>query len=349
MTERHILVVAHTGRDESLEAAVTVCRLLGDAGLTPVVAADSVDDLREATGGAELRVLADAGQPGESGVDAAPGVAVGDIELVIVLGGDGTILRAAELVRGGSAPLLGVNLGHVGFLAESERDSLAEAVARVLSRDYLVEERMTLSVRVKVDGEVIWQTWALNEATVEKASRERMLDLAVAVDGRPLTSFGADGVVMATPTGSTAYAFSAGGPVVWPSLDALLMVPLSAHALFARPLVVGPNSSLAVDVLDRTGATGVLWCDGRRAFDLPAGARVVARRSSTPVRLARLHPGPFTDRLVHKFALPVHGWRGGADAEPPATGAITVPRASAGASGADADAAAGEGAEGDAS
>lgn len=342
MTERHILVVAHTGRDESLEAAVTVCRLLGDAGLTPVVAADSVDDLREATGGAELRVLADAGSDSAgsasagaaaAGASAAGAVAVGDIELVIVLGGDGTILRAAELVRGGSAPLLGVNLGHVGFLAESERDDLAEAVARALSRDYLVEERMTLSVRVKVAGEVIWQTWALNEATVEKASRERMLDLAVAVDGRPLTSFGADGVVMATPTGSTAYAFSAGGPVVWPSLDALLMVPLSAHALFARPLVVGPNSSLAVDVLDRTGATGVLWCDGRRAFDLPAGARVVARRSSTPVRLARLHPGPFTDRLVHKFALPVNGWRGGADAESPATGVITVPRASEGAEG----------------
>lgn len=331
MTERHILVVAHTGRDESLEAAVTVCRLLGDAGLTPVVAADSLDDLREATGGAELRVLDD-----DAATEAT--VAVGDIELVIVLGGDGTILRAAELVRGGSAPLLGVNLGHVGFLAESERDSLTEAVARALSRDYLVEERMTLSVRVKVGGEVIWQTWALNEATVEKASRERMLDLAVAVDGRPLTSFGADGVVMATPTGSTAYAFSAGGPIVWPSLDALLMVPLSAHALFARPLVVGPNSSLAVDVLDRTGATGVLWCDGRRAFDLPAGARVVARRSSTPVRLARLHPGPFTDRLVHKFALPVNGWRGGADAEQPATGAIALPRASEGAGASEGDA-----------
>ncbi|MFN3708089.1 NAD kinase [Microcella sp.] len=331
MTERHILVVAHTGRDESLEAAVTVCRLLGDAGLTPVVAADSLDDLREATRGAELRVLDD-----DAATEAT--VAVGDIELVIVLGGDGTILRAAELVRGGSAPLLGVNLGHVGFLAESERDSLTEAVARALSRDYLVEERMTLSVRVKVGGEVIWQTWALNEATVEKASRERMLDLAVAVDGRPLTSFGADGVVMATPTGSTAYAFSAGGPIVWPSLDALLMVPLSAHALFARPLVVGPNSSLAVDVLDRTGATGVLWCDGRRAFDLPAGARVVARRSSTPVRLARLHPGPFTDRLVHKFALPVNGWRGGADAEQPATGAIALPRASEGAGASEGDA-----------
>ena len=322
MTERHILVVAHTGRDESLEAGVTVCRLLADAGLTPVVAADSVDDLRAATGGAALRVLDD------SDTGEARDVAVGDIELVIVLGGDGTILRAAELVRGGSAPLLGINLGHVGFLAESERDNLTDAVARALNRDYLVEERMTLSVRVKVDGEVIWQTWALNEATVEKASRERMLDLAVAVDGRPLTSFGADGVVMATPTGSTAYAFSAGGPVVWPSLDALLMVPLSAHALFARPLVVGPNSSLSVDVLDRTGATGVLWCDGRRAFDLPAGARVVARRSSTPVRLARLHPGPFTDRLVHKFALPVNGWRGGAEVDATPTGAITLPRAS---------------------
>jgi NAD+ kinase len=242
-------------------------------------------------------------------------VAVGEIELVIVLGGDGTILRAAELARGGSAPLLGVNLGHVGFLAESERDDLAAAVARALERDYLVEERMTLSVRVKLGNDIIYETWALNEATVEKASRERMLEVVIEVDGRPLSSFGCDGVVMSTPTGSTAYAFSAGGPIVWPSLDALLLVPLSAHALFARPLVVGPNSSLAVEVLDRTEGIGVLWCDGRRAVDLPRGARVVARRSPTPVRLARLHTGPFTDRLVNKFALPVHGWRGPADEE----------------------------------
>ncbi|UTT63811.1 NAD kinase [Microcella humidisoli] len=302
VTDRRILVVAHTGRPESLSAAVDVVRLLRSAGVLPVVDAESRDDLVEATGEGELLVL---GQTAE----------VGELELVIVLGGDGTILRAAELARGGSAPLLGINLGHVGFLAESERDDLASAVGRALERDYLVEERMTLAVRVKLGAEVIYETWALNEATVEKASRERMLEVVIEVDGRPLSSFGCDGVVMSTPTGSTAYAFSAGGPIVWPSLDALLLVPLSAHALFARPLVVGPNSSLAVEVLDRTQGVGVLWCDGRRAVDLPRGARVVARRSPTPVRLARLHPGPFTDRLVNKFALPVHGWRGPIDEE----------------------------------
>lgn len=302
VSERSILVVAHTGRPESRDAAVEVIRLLRAAGVQPVVDAESLDDLRQATGDDALRVL------GET-------VEVGELELVVVLGGDGTILRAAELARGGSAPLLGINLGHVGFLAESERDDLAGAVARALDRDYLVEERMTLSVRVKHGNDVVYETWALNEATVEKASRERMLEVVIEVDGRPLSSFGCDGVVMSTPTGSTAYAFSAGGPIVWPSLDALLLVPLSAHALFARPLVVGPNSSLAVEVLDRTQGVGVLWCDGRRAVDLPRGARVVARRSSTPVRLARLHPGPFTDRLVNKFALPVHGWRGPIDEE----------------------------------
>jgi NAD+ kinase len=237
-------------------------------------------------------------------------VASHELELVIVLGGDGTILRAAEIARGCDAPLLGVNLGHVGFLAEAEREDLPATVVRALARDYEVEERMTISVRVKVDEQVVHESWALNEASVEKASRERSLEVVVEVDGRPLSTFGCDGVVMSTPTGSTAYSFSAGGPVVWPSVDALLMVPLSAHALFARPLVVGPDSSLAVELLDRSVGAGVLWCDGRRTFDLPSGARVVVRRSPVPVRLARLNPAPFTDRLVNKFRLPVTGWRG---------------------------------------
>ncbi|GAB3129656.1 NAD kinase [Glaciibacter psychrotolerans] len=298
-TARYILVVAHTGRSDSLEAAVTVCEQLLAAGAIPVL--DSVE---------RADLLAAAPQLANRLEVLGEQVASTELELVIVLGGDGTILRAAELVRGCSAPLLGINLGHVGFLAESERDDLGEAVRRVLDRDYAVEERMTLAVRVKVGSEVVYETWALNEATVEKASRERMLEVVVEVDGRPLSSFGCDGVVMSTPTGSTAYSFSAGGPVVWPSLDALLLVPLSAHALFARPLVVGPDSSLAVEILARGGGSGVLWADGRRAHDLPPGARVVARRSSVPVRLARLHSGPFTDRLVNKFNLPVTGWRG---------------------------------------
>jgi NAD+ kinase len=296
--ERHILVVAHTGRSDSMDAAIAVCRQLIADGLTPVLSADEYASmLAEAPDLVPITLLGDT-------------VTIGDLELVIVLGGDGTILRAAEIARGCSAPLLGVNLGHVGFLAESEREDLTETVTRALARDYLVEERMTLSVRIKVDAEVIYETWALNEATVEKASRERMLEVVIEVDGRPLSSFGCDGVVMSTPTGSTAYAFSAGGPVVWPSLEALLLVPLSPHALFARPLVVGPDSALAVEVLDRTQGTGVLWCDGRRTHDLPPGARVVVRRSPVPVRLARLSQGPFTDRLVNKFNLPVSGWRG---------------------------------------
>ena len=306
MTEaqgRRILVVSHTGRSESLTAAVEVCRQLVAAGVTPVTNPTERDDIVAATDDMEaLQTL---------GVD----VQLGEIELVIVLGGDGTILRAAELVRGSSVPLLGVNLGHVGFLAESEKDDLTDTVRRAVARDYLVEERMTLAVRVKVDSEVIYETWALNEATVEKASRERMLEVVIEVDGRPLSTFGCDGVVMSTPTGSTAYAFSAGGPIVWPSLDAMLLVPLSPHALFARPLVVGPDSVFAVEVLDRTQGTGVLWCDGRRQHDLPRGARVVVRRSPVPVRLARLNPGPFTDRLVRKFALPTRGWRGPRDGE----------------------------------
>ncbi|MCS5720231.1 NAD kinase [Herbiconiux sp. CPCC 205763] len=296
-----MLVVLHTGRHDSVVAAQSVCQQLRGAGVTPVIGPLDENDQTEA--------LADLGSFETLG----SGVTVFDLELVIVLGGDGTILRAAELVRGSTVPLLGVNLGHVGFLAESDREDLTETVNRALGRDYLVEERMTLAVRVKVDSEVVYETWALNEATVEKASRERMLEVVVEVDGRPLSSFGCDGVVMSTPTGSTAYSFSAGGPVVWPSLDALLMVPLSPHALFARPLVVGPNSALAVEVLDRTQGGAVLWADGRRMWDLPKGARVVVRRSPTPVRLARLHMAPFTDRLVRKFNLPVNGWRGPMD------------------------------------
>ena len=298
---RQILVVSHTGRADSMDASVSVINRLLEANVRPVLREDEKDDLvRYCPTLPHIDVL---GQQ----------VRTEELELVIVLGGDGTILRAAEIVRGTDVPLLGVNLGHVGFLAESEREDLSETVSRALSREYTVEERMTLDVTVTVDRTIVRRTWALNEATVEKASRERMLEVIIEVDGRPLSSFGCDGVVMSTPTGSTAYSFSAGGPIVWPSVDAMLLVPLSAHSLFARPLVVGPDSVLAVELLQRTMGTGVLWCDGRRTAELPPGARIEARRSDVPVRLARLRLAPFTDRLVNKFALPVEGWRGPVD------------------------------------
>lgn len=300
MNERNILVVAHAGRDDTVAAARRVITLLRSAGARPVLSADDRAELSAVDGEfAGVDVLGD-------DVDSD------DLELAIVLGGDGTILRAAELVRGAhSAPVLGINMGHVGFLAEIERDAMDDAVQRVIARDYDVEERLALAVRVKdTAGDVVFETWALNEATVEKASRERMIEVVVEIDGRPLSSYGCDGMVISTPTGSTAYNFSAGGPVIWPSVAAIAVIPLSAHALFARPLVVSPDASVAIEMLERTGGTGILWCDGRRSHDLPPGARVVVRRSSRPVRLARLHPTAFTERLVRKFELPVAGWRG---------------------------------------
>jgi NAD+ kinase len=230
-------------------------------------------------------------------------------ELVVVIGGDGTMLRGAELARPYDVPILGMNLGHVGFLAEAERDETATVVAAVVNRTWTVEERTTLEVVVTREGVEVARTWALNEASVEKSARERMIEVLVEVDGRPLSRWGADGVVAATPTGSTAYAFSAGGPVVWPEVEALLVVPISAHALFARPLVVSPRSTIGVEVLSGQGG-GVMWCDGRRLVELPPGSRVEITRHPSPVRFARLHTKPFTDRLVAKFALPVEGWRG---------------------------------------
>ncbi|NAZ81800.1 NAD kinase [Kineococcus sp. R8] len=295
-TGRHVLVLAHTGRREAVVALTEVVHRLHAAGVNTMMTHDEAAALDDATRGLVEQCELEG--------------AVAGAEMVIVLGGDGTILRAAELVRGADTVLLGVNLGHVGFLAEAEREELEGTVARVVEGDYRVEERMTLDVRVVVDGVVTAESWAVNEVSVEKGNRERMLELVVDVDGRPLSTFGGDGVIAATPTGSTAYAFSAGGPVVWPEVEALLVVPISAHALFARPLVIAPTSVVGVEVLPSMDDGGVLWCDGRRRFPAPVGARVEVRRSPSSIRLARLSTGVFTDRLVAKFGLPVHGWRG---------------------------------------
>lgn len=299
MAERRILVVAHAHRDDTVDAAVHVIDTLWRSGATPVMDGRDRAELAEhapvVSGVAEL------------GAD----VPVADVDLAIVLGGDGTILRAAELVRGGTAPVLGINMGHVGFLAEIERDDMDKAVRRAIAGEYEVEERLALAVKVRNSaGTVTFESWALNEASIEKDTPGRMIEVVLEIDRRPLSSFGADGVVIATPTGSTAYAFSAGGPVVWPTVQAISVVPVSAHALFARPLVVGPEHAVALEMQSSMGGSGVLWCDGRRTHELPAGARVSVRRSPEPVRLARLHPAAFTDRLVRKFQLPVHGWRG---------------------------------------
>jgi len=287
---RRVLLVTHGGRADAVTLAREVAQELCDSGIEVRAEAE------------EAVALVECGVVAVDVEHAAEGC-----ELVVVLGGDGTILRGAELARPYDVPLLGVNLGHVGFLAEAEVEEVSRVVRAVVDRTWSVEERTTLEVVVSLDGVELARNWALNEASVEKASRERMLEVLVEVDDRPLSRWGCDGVVCATPTGSTAYAFSAGGPVVWPEVSAMLVVPLSAHALFARPLVVSPTSVVAFDLDERSLV--VLSADGRRMIDVAAGSRIEVRQHPRPVRFARLAMAPFTDRLVAKFELPVSGWR----------------------------------------
>ncbi|WP_405162541.1 NAD kinase [Nocardia sp. NBC_01499] len=296
---REILLVAHPGRAEIIETAHRVAKIFADAGICLRVLADEAVDTRfEAEpGGYPVRVV-------EHGPEAAVGC-----EIVLVLGGDGTFLRAAELARPAGVPVLGINLGRIGFLTEAEAENLDDALAHVVRGDYRIEQRMTIDVTVRVDDVVVQTGWALNEASIENASRTGVLELVLEVDGRPVSAFGCDGILISTPTGSTAYAFSAGGPVVWPELEALLVVPSNAHALFARPLVASPESRIAVECV-ATGHDAIVFLDGRRSIELPRGSRLEAVRGAQPVQWVRLDSAPFADRMVRKFQLPVTGWRG---------------------------------------
>ncbi|MHA3021242.1 NAD kinase [Mycobacterium sp. BMJ-28] len=303
--ERTVLVVVHTGREEATDAARRVEKVLGDHGIgLRVLTAEAVDrgalhldpdDMRAL--GIDIEVV----DPDERAAEGC--------EVVLALGGDGTFLRAAELARNVEIPVLGINLGRIGFLAEAETELLDTVLDHVIQRNYRVENRMTLDVVVRQGGDITERGWALNEASLEKGPRLGVLGVVLEVDGRPVSSFGCDGVLVATPTGSTAYAFSAGGPILWPDLEAILVVPNNAHALFARPMVTSPNASIAIEV-ESGGHDAMVFCDGRREMVVPAGARLEVTRCGTPLQWIRLDSAPFSDRLVRKFRLPVTGWRG---------------------------------------
>ena len=233
-----------------------------------------------------------------------------DVGIVVVLGGDGTILRAAELVKGTHVPIVGINTGHVGFLAEFESFELATAMEKIAQRDYTIEERMIAAVELYLPGrEEILCDWALNDMILEHEDRARMVEVGISVDDVATSSFGCDGVIVSTPTGSTAYAFSAGGPVIWPDVQALELTPIAAHALFTHPLIIGSTSTFDIRVLESSSCEGWICCDGRRQCVVPRGAHVRIRQSSSVLRLAHLSGTLFTDRLVRKFDLPVKGWR----------------------------------------
>ncbi|MCW4353995.1 NAD kinase [Hoyosella sp. YIM 151337] len=294
-----MLLVAHTGRAEIVRTVTQVSHILRHHGIALRVLAHEAASTH-ATDGALSTY--------ETVIEAGPDAAMG-CELVLVLGGDGSMLRAADLARAAAIPVLGINLGRIGFLAETEAEHLEDALGQVVRREYRIENRMTIDMEMWSAGESLARGWALNEASIEKAPRLGVLEVVLEVDGRPVSAFGCDGVLVATPTGSTAYAFSAGGPIVWPELEALLVVPSNAHALFARPMVTSPESVVAVEI-DPAGHDALVFCDGRRIVPVPAGGRIEFRRGATPVLWARLNSAPFTDRLVRKFELPVQGWRG---------------------------------------
>ena len=228
------------------------------------------------------------------------------VEIAVVLGGDGTILRGAELTRERNIPLLGINIGHVGFMAEVIRPEISAVAKSVIDKSYGLDSRMVLAYEVIRSGKVIDTGWALNEVTVER-QHTTMVELFVQIDGRPLSRWGCDGLIASTPTGSTAYAFSAGGPVLWPEVEALVLLPISAHALFARPMVISPKSEIVVEI---QSDEALLSADALRKFPLTKGDQVRITRDSSKILLSHIVATTFTDRIVAKFKLPVEGWRG---------------------------------------
>jgi NAD+ kinase len=284
MSTRKAILVINATRSEAVDAATTLVRLLSKENFE-LATASAVDIV-----GLNRTTVED----------------LPDSEIVIVLGGDGTILRGAEISRLRNIPLLGVNLGHVGFMAEVEKLSLETVAASVVAKSYSTAPRMVLAYSVERDGSEVSKGWSLNEVTIER-TESTMVELFVQVDRRPLSRWGCDGLIAATPTGSTAYAFSAGGPVLWPNLDAVVLLPISAHALFSRPMVISPKSEIVVEI---ESEAAMLSADALREFALVKGDRVKITGDASVVHLAHVHPTLFTDRLVAKFKLPVEGWRG---------------------------------------
>jgi NAD+ kinase len=284
MTLRSAALVISPSRAEAITAAKELAPLLQSAGFSLYTISDvSIEGIKKV-----------------SSID------LPEIEIAVVLGGDGTILRAAEITLERNVPLLGINMGHVGFMAEVQRPTIAAIAESIISKSYVSEDRMILRFSIERDGKEIDKGWALNEVTVERDGTT-MVELFVEIDSRPLSHWGCDGLICSTPTGSTAYAFSAGGPVLWPEVDALVLLPISAHALFSRPMVVSPKSEIVVTI---ESTEALLSADALRKAPLRQGDRVLITRDVQTIKLSHVSKTLFTDRLVAKFKLPVEGWRG---------------------------------------
>lgn len=282
--KRAAVLVVNPSRAEAVEAATVLASLLQKADF-------------------DLFTISDVSI---AGVTNSAAEKLPEIEIAVVLGGDGTILRGAELTRERNIPLLGINIGHVGFMAEVIRPEISAVAKSVIDKSYGLDSRMVLAYEVIRSGKIINSGWALNEVTVER-QHTTMVELFVQIDGRPLSRWGCDGLIASTPTGSTAYAFSAGGPVLWPEVEALVLLPISAHALFARPMVISPKSEIVVEI---QSDEALLSADALRKFPLVNGDQVRITRDASKILLSHIVATTFTDRIVAKFKLPVEGWRG---------------------------------------
>ena len=271
--QRAIVLLVNASREEAKGAAETISKILLSAGIKIYTPADSD---------------------------------IPSVEVVLVLGGDGTILRGAEFALKENIPLLGINLGHVGFMAEVEAFTFEKVAQAVIDKDYVLDPRMLLTFQVKRGKNIIDQGWALNEISIERKSTT-MAELFVQIDDRPLSRWGCDGIICATPTGSTAYAFSAGGPVLWPEVQAMVLLPIAAHALFAKPMVIAPTSTIGITI---ESSDASLSADALRKIELEKNDHIEITKNSNQVILAHLKSTIFTDRLVAKFKLPIEGWRG---------------------------------------
>lgn len=284
MSIRSVAFLVNPSRPEAISAAGELAPLLFSAGFSLYTISDI--DIE--------------------GIKKVAAVDLPEIEIAVVLGGDGTILRAAEVTLARKIPLLGINLGNVGFLAEVDRPTIKAIAQSIIDKSYVSENRMVLKFEIERGGKVVSNGWALNEVTVERDATT-MVELFVEIDRRPLSHWGCDGVICSTPTGSTAYAFSAGGPVLWPEIEALVLLPISAHALFARPMVVSPKSEIIITV---ESSAALLSADALRKTPLQLGDRIIITRDERTIKLSHVSSTLFTDRLVAKFKLPVEGWRG---------------------------------------
>ncbi len=223
------------------------------------------------------------------------------LDLAIAIGGDGTMLHTVDLVSEQGLPVLGINVWRLGYLTEVEPDELEDALSRLLSGAFEIDERMMLEILVQTSGPAAGRWWALNEAVLEKERQGHLVRLEIAVNGSFFTTYAADGIIVATPTGSTAYSFSARGPLVSPRHRCLVVTPISPHMLFDRALVLDEEEQLGITVSEGRGAT--LTIDGRELGPLGPGDTVTCTGGPMPARIVTFRPRDFHQILKAKFGL----------------------------------------------